>query len=165
MGSYDYGKDEVYRWIKKTFPLDASILDVGAGDGKWRYPLRKYLAMDAVEIYEPHMRWLTGYRKAYCADIRYLKYDWYDLIIFGDVIEHLNVPDAQAVLEYAKPRCRDMIVAVPWMYPQDAIYGNPYEIHIQDDLTPERFAARYPGLEVLIDPGHDYCYYHKEGAT
>lgn len=32
MGSYDYGKDEVYRWIKKTFPLDASILDVGVED-------------------------------------------------------------------------------------------------------------------------------------
>lgn len=164
MGSYDYGKKEVYAWIRENFPADSTILDVGAGDGKWRYALREYPKMDAVEIYEPHMRWLTGYRKAYCADIRNFEYGRYDLIIFGDVIEHLNAPDARAVLEYAMPRCRDLIVAVPWRYPQDALYGNPYEIHVQDDLTPALFAERYPGLAVLHDPGHGYCYYHKEGA-
>ena len=58
-----------------------------------------------------------------------------------------------------------MIIAVPWLYEQCAIYGNEYGIHIQDDLTPELFAERYLGFDVLCDPGHGYCYYHKGGQT
>jgi len=164
MSSFVYGKQEVSAWIRRHFRRSAEILDVGACDGIWRELLPEYPNMDAVEAWAPNADRLSGYRTVYRADIRSLAYGEYDLIIFGDVIEHLNVPDAQTVLEYAKPRCRDMIVAVPWMYPQDAIYGNPYEIHIQDDLTPEIFAARYPGLEILWDTHRQYCYYHK-GAT
>ena len=163
MGSYDYGKPEVVAWIKKNFGIDSTILDVGAGDGKWRYLLRKYPNMDAVEAFMDNLRWLTGYRKTFYADIRGFQYEHYDLIIFGDVLEHLRVEEAQAVLEYAKPRCRDMVIAVPFLYEQGAIYGNPYEVHIQDDLTPELFEERYPGFAVLCDPGHDYRYYHKGG--
>lgn len=162
MGSYDYGKPEVVAWISGSFPLESSILDVGAGDGKWRYLLRKYPNMDAVEAYEPNLQWLTGYRRTFHTDIRDFRYDWYDLIIFGDVLEHLSVKDAQAVLDYAWPRCRDVVIAVPFLYEQGAIYGNQYEVHIQDDLTPELFEERYPGFAVLCDPGHNYRYYHKE---
>lgn len=165
MGSYDYGKPEVVSWIQKNFPIDSTILDVGAGDGKWRYLLRKYPNMDAVEAFMDNLRWLTGYRKIFHADIRGFQYEHYDLIIFGDVLEHLSVEEAQAVLEYARPRCRDMVIAVPFLYEQGAIYGNPYEVHIQDDLTPELFEERYPGHAVLCDPGHDYRYYHKGEKT
>lgn len=166
MGSYNYGKVEVCAWVRENFPLNSSILDVGAGDGKWLFLLREYYQkFDAVEAFQPNLRLLTGYHRTFHADIKDFKYNWYDLIIFGDVIEHLTVEDAQAVLEYAKPRCRDLIIAVPWLYKQDEIYGNKYEIHIQDDLTPEKFAARYPGLEVLYDTGFNYCYYHKAGAV
>lgn len=161
MGSYDYGKPEVVAWIREEFPPESSILDVGAGDGKWRYLLRQFPNMDAVEAFGPNLRFLTGYRRTFHADIRDFRFDWYDLIIFGDILEHLTVEQAQAVLDYAKPRCRDMIIAVPFLYEQGAIYGNPYEVHVQDDLTPELFAERYPGFAVLCDPGHDYCYYHK----
>lgn len=164
MGSYDYGKPEVISWIRESFSMDSTILDVGAGDGKWRQLLRDYPNMDAVEAYGPNLRLLNGYRKVFHADIRDFRYDRYDLIIFGDVLEHLRVKDAQAVLDYARPRCRDMVIAVPFLYEQGAIYGNPYEVHLQDDLTPELFAERYPGFEVLCDPGHDYRYYHKGGG-
>ena len=161
MGSYDYGKTEVCAWIREHFARDAEILDVGASDGKWRQLLPEYPNMDAVEIFRPHLKNLGGYRQPFIADIRDFAYSWYDLIIFGDVIEHLSVPDAQRVLAYARPRCRDMIVAVPYLYPQGPAYGNPYEIHLQPDLTAERFRQRYPGFEVLHDPGHNYGYWHK----
>lgn len=161
MSSYAYGKDEVCAWIRENFPPDATVLDVGACDGLWRRLLPEY-TMDAVEAYAPNMERLTGYRAAIHADIRFFRFDWYDLIIFGDVIEHLTVEDAKALFEYTIPRCRDMIVAVPFLYPQGAIYGNPYEVHQQPDLTPEIFNERYPGFEpvVLFD---NYCYYHLEG--
>lgn len=164
MGSYNYGKPEVCEWVRRNFATDATLLDIGACDGKWKMLLPEYWNFDAVEAWEPNLRRLQAYRCVYHADIRDLKYDWYDLLIFGDIIEHLPVEDAQAVLEYAKPRCRDMIIAVPYLYKQDAIEGNTYEIHVQDDLTAEIFDQRYPGFEILCKPIQEYCYYHKAGG-
>ena len=161
MSSYYYGKPEVCAWVRKNFSDDATILDVGACDGNWLRLLPEYRNIDAVEAYFPNLSNLKNYREVFYADIRGFEYEYYDLIIFGDVIEHLTVEQAQAVLEYAKPRCRDMIIAVPFLYEQGAIYGNPFEVHIQDDLTAENFEERYPGFAVLCNPGHAYCYYHK----
>ena len=165
MPSNDIGKDWVVDWIRKTFPTDSTILDVGACDGKWRKLLPEY-TMDAVEIYEPNAESIRGlYRNVFCADVAVLQYENYDLIIFGDVIEHMAVETAQRVLNYADTHCKDMIVAVPYLFPQGPIYGNPWEIHVQDDLTAERFAERYPQLAVLYDTKQNYCFYHKEIET
>lgn len=165
MGSYYYGKEEVCSWIRQYYRRDARILDVGACDGNWRRLLPEYSNMDAVEAYGPNLGLLHGYRAVYHADIRDFAYSAYDLIILGDIIEHLTVPDAQKVLAYAAERCADMVVAVPFLYHQGAIYGNPFEVHIQDDLTAEIFAERYPELEILLDTGHNYCYYHKRAES
>ena len=159
--SYSYGKSEICEWVRDHFPEDAEVLDVGAGCGTWIQLLPEYRNMDAVEVFEPYLRKLVGYRRTILGDIRTFEYDRYDLIIFGDVIEHLSVKYAQAVLEYARPRCADMIVAVPFLYPQGPVYGNEAERHLQDDLTAKMFAELYPGFEVLFDTGENYCYYHK----
>ena len=164
MGSYFYGKPEVCTWVRKNFPTTSTILDVGACDGKWRKLLPDY-KMDAVEIFEAYALTLTGYRNVFITDIAALEYEWYDLIIFGDIVEHLSVEAAKNELEYARDRCRDMIVAVPFRYEQGAIYGNPYEVHVQPDLTPENFDERYPGFEVLLRARDNYCYYHKGAET
>lgn len=161
MSSYPYGKDDVCRWIREHFPPDASVLDVGACDAVWRRMLPEYANMDAVEVFHPNIEKLTGYRNVFEADIRCFAYEHYDLIIFGDVIEHMPVEDAQRVLEYAKQHCVDMVVAVPFLYKQGMIYGNPYEVHVQDDLTAELFSERYPGFTILCKPADDYCYYSK----
>lgn len=164
MASYDYGKDEIVSYIYQNFAPSSTCLDVGACDGKWQWMLGHYLTMDAVEIFEPNVvkhRLREKYRRTWICDIDDFKYNYYDLIIFGDVIEHMEVEKAQRVLEYAKTRCRDMIIGVPFLYKQGALYGNIYERHIQDDLTAEVFKERYSGLEVLIQPTSDYCYYHK----
>lgn len=163
MSSYYFGKDIVCAWIRENFSAGAEILDVGACDGIWRQLLLEY-TMDAVEIHGPNADRLHGYRKVFRRDVDGLDYEHYDLIIFGDVIEHMDVEKAQRVLAYARPRCRDMVVAVPFLYPQDAFGGNPWEKHLQPDLTAEIFAARYPGFSVLCDTGLNYCYYHKENG-
>lgn len=165
MPSLDIGKSVVCEWIRKRFDKEAEILDVGACDGKWKWLLYEYENMDAVEAWEPNCNMIKGlYRNVFNSDIADFQYDWYDLIIFGDVIEHMDVPVAQKVLKYAESRCRDMIVAVPYQYPQGALYGNPWECHLQPDLTAEIFAERYPGMEVLHDTGQNYCFYHKRRA-
>ena len=163
MSSYYFGKDIVCAWIRENFSAGTEILDVGACDGIWRKLLPEY-TMDAVEIHGPNADRLHGYRKVFRRDVDGLDYEHYDLIIFGDVIEHMDVEKAQRVLAYARPRCRDMVVAVPFLYPQDAFGGNPWEKHLQPDLTAEIFAARYPGFSVLCDTGLNYCYYHKENG-
>ena len=162
MPSNDFGKDWVVRWIRDNFPKDSTILDVGACDGKWRRLLSDYPNMDAVEIFEPNAERIRDlYRNVFCADVAVLQYEEYDLIIFGDVIEHMPVETAQRVLKYAESRCKDMIVALPYLFPQGPIYGNPWEVHVQDDLTPETVAERYPNLTVLYDTRQNYCFYHR----
>ena len=168
MASYDYGKTEIVTFVRNNFRQGSTCLDVGACDGKWANLLNDYLVMDAVEIWKPNIiEWglSARYRNVFNMDIADLKYNWYDLIIFGDVIEHMTVEDAQRVIDYARGRCTDMIVGVPFMYPQNAIYGNPYERHIQDDLTEELFNERYPGFSLLVKPRGDYAYYHIGGAN
>jgi len=167
MASYIDGKAEVLRWIRKTIPKDGTILDVGACDGVWSDLLFEYKNMDAVEIYQPNIisfRLKEKYRNVFNENIVNLRYNDYDLIIFGDIVEHLEVADAQTVLEYANPRCKELIISVPWLYEQNVIYGNLYERHIQDDLTPEIFRERYGDYQVLIAPRADYCYFIKEGS-
>jgi hypothetical protein len=165
MASYNYGKSNVCAWIRDHFDKDSTIVDMGACDGKWKSLLPEYKNMDAVEVYEPNLQNLWLYREVFHEDAREFKYDWYDLIIFGDIVEHMTPDEARKMLEYARPRCKDMIIAVPFLYEQGAIYGNPYEVHVQDDLTAENFEERYPGFVVLCDPGHNYRYYHKEDTA
>lgn len=167
MGSFGYGKREVVLWTWENFREGDTALDVGACTGLWYELLGQYLKMDAVEIFVPNVvinDLPNKYNQVIIGDIKDYKYDWYDLIIFGDVIEHMTVEDAQAVLAYAYPRCKDMVIAVPYQYKQDEIYGNQWEKHIQDDLTPELFAERYPGFEFLIPAWPGYGYYHKVQA-
>lgn len=160
MGSYNYGKKEVVQWIADNVPIESTILDVGPCDGKWRLLLWDYKNIDAVEAFEPNaMRVKALYSNVYNMDVVQFEYVHYDLVIFGDVIEHMTVENAQKVLTYAKEHSNCVIVGVPYLYKQDAIYGNPFEVHIQDDLTAKIFDQRYPGFDVLCRPVEDYCYY------
>lgn len=153
MASLDIGKRESVEWIAKNFSKGSICLDVGACDGKWGKLLNDYLIMDAIEIYKDNIgkhKLNDIYRKVFLGDIREFTFNHYDLIIFGDVLEHMSVEDAQKVLEYAWPRCRDLIVAVPYQWVNRSHYGNPWEVHIQDDLTPENVLERYPRLKPLF---------------
>ena len=163
MASYNYGKDEIVKWIKDRFPEGSTCLDVGACDGIWSDLLRHHLEMYACEIWKPNVDKIASkYEVVFWTDISQFFYPYYDLVIFGDVLEHMSVEKAQKVLEYAKDHCKDYIVAVPFMYSQGELYGNPYERHIQDDLTPELFDERYPGHELLLRPTYNYAYYHRD---
>lgn len=160
MASYDIGKSEVCMWIRSHIPRPSDILDVGACDGKWRKLLPEYPNMDACEIFGPNAEKIQGmYANVYATDIADYDYDHYDLVIFGDVIEHMTVEKAQLVLEYAKEHADNIIIGVPFMYPQGEMYGNKWERHVQPDLTPEVFANRYPGFEILHMAADNYWYY------
>lgn len=165
MGSTYEGKSEAIDWIKEHFKKGDTCLDIGACDGKWADLLKGYFVIDAIEIFEPNIekhKLKQKYRNVFCIDAAKLKYDYYDCIILGDVIEHMTIDQAFTVLEYAKTHCKDLVAAIPYLDKQGPIYGNKWEIHIQDDLTPEIVDQRYPGLEIIWSNNH-YAYYHKKG--
>lgn len=169
MASYDDGKDFVVDWICEHTPECGGILDVGACDGKWSDLIRAKrddVIIDAVEIFKPNAaRILDKYDRIFVGDIFDYQYKrfWYDMIIFGDVLEHMDVWKAQDVLKYARTRTEDYVIGIPFQYHQGPLYGNQWERHIQDDLTPEIFEQRYPGHELIIRPRGDYAYYHRRG--
>ena len=167
MGSLNIGKPEMVNWAKEMFAEGSTALDVGACDGKWKDLFGDYFVMDAVEIFTPNINMYglrKKYRNVFNCDIKDLEYEWYDLIIFGDVIEHMTVENAQKVLRYAYTRCQDMVIAVPYLWSQPEIYGNMNEVHIQNDLTDEIFHERYKGFETMLKY-NDYGYYHKAKKT
>lgn len=162
MSSYAEGKEFLEGWIRGRFPKGSTCLDMGACDGNWFNRLGEYLQMDAAEIWQPnieHHRLESRYRQVFCGDAAELEYGDYDLILFGDVIEHMTVEQAQKAIAYAKAHSREILVAVPFLYRQGAMYGNPYEAHLQEDLTPESFAQRYPGFRMIYRPKPNYAYY------
>lgn len=162
--SYKYFKEDIKDYLKQNFDENATILDVGAGEGTY-YKLLNYwfINMDAVEVFKPNIvsyELEKKYKNVYNCDIRDFEYDFYDIIIFGDIIEHLDIKEAQEVLKYAYTRCKEMIVAVPYELEQGIAEDNIYEIHKQPDLTKENMLERYPMLKLLY-ANDEYGYYVK----
>ena len=163
--SYEIFKKEITDFLKYSFDKKATILDVGAGEGTYLPFLEDYFTnIEAVEVWQPNIIKYdleNRYKKVYNVDIVDFKYDYYDIIIFGDIIEHLDVKDAQKVLKYALTRCKQLVVAVPYKAKQGIEEGNVWEIHKQDDLTDEIMKERYPYL-VNVWKDWKYGYYVKE---
>lgn len=140
-----------------------SVLDVGCGFGLWGFLCREYLdawngrvnpsqwqtRIDGIEVFEPyiqaHQRVL--YSNIFVEDVREaVKHiDEYDLIIAGDVIEHLDKPEGEAVVEalYNKAS-KALLINIPlgdgWDHPE--AHGNPAELH-RSQWVPEDF-VQYP---------------------
>jgi hypothetical protein len=151
------------RWVRELVtrshdPERTTILDVGAGQGKYRVLLPEYPSVDAVEVWESTVtteRLDDLYRSVFIVDVRDFVHSdrWhelrYDVVIFGDVLEHLEREDAKDVLERVYDRCDDVVVVVPYRYEQGAENGNEYQRHLQPDLTPELMMAAYPDLRLV----------------
>lgn len=162
--SYEFYKQEVKEYLKSKFTGKEKILDVGAGCGTYYNLLSDYFNyIDAVEVFLPNImnyNLKQKYHKVYNMNIKDFKYPKYDIIIFGDIIEHLEVNEAQEVLNYAYNHCKEMIVAVPYELEQGIEEDNVYEIHKQADLTPKIMKERYPMLKELYK-NELYGYYVK----
>lgn len=121
-----------------------SLLDVGPGRGTYADLLGPYCdtwIFEAVEVWEPYVE-LFNLRDKYdhvCVnDIRdHVDFE-YDLVIFGDVMEHMTLEEAKAVWSRCADQAKWGMISVPIIhYPQGAEYGNPFEVHVQEHLTVE----------------------------
>ncbi|MCC6487771.1 MAG: tetratricopeptide repeat protein [Candidatus Hydrogenedentes bacterium] len=153
-----------------------SVLDVGCGFGLWGFLCREYLdvmeervqpkdwkiRIDGLELFEPyiqaHQRAL--YSSIQIGDIRKLApgIGNYELIIAGDVIEHLDKHEGEAIIEQLYEKAtRALLVNIPlgegWEHPER--HGNPGELH-RSQWVPEDFLP-YPNIfQKFSLPAGDY---------
>lgn len=125
--------------IKKLKPQ--KILDVGPGHGKYARLIRSVLGSDAsieaVEIdaeYIKTFKLKEHYDKVYNCSIQEFTNSHldvaYDLVIFGDVIEHLRKSEGVDVLNFFVYRAKHIMIQWPHGYMQNAWEGHEHEAHV-----------------------------------
>jgi hypothetical protein len=117
--------------------------------------------MDGIEIHEPYVEMFKlnyFYNKLIVGNILDFNIDGYELIIMGDILEHINYTEAKSLLEKIQSKGIKMMVAVPYLFEQGEYLNNIYETHLQPDLTEEIFLERYPMLHLIFGDGH-YGYF------
>ena len=157
--------DIVSGYIQNNFDSNAKILDVGPYDGRWSDRLRKqFHHIDAVEAFEPYVDRFglkEKYGNIFISDVLEFEFDYYDVIIMGDIIEHLTVEQSSALINRIKDKCRQLIIIAPYEYPQDEYDENKYQVHKQEDLTDKIFKERYPDFDLMINDELRGCYIKK----
>lgn len=139
------GELEIVRRVKSKGP-DIKVLDIGAGPGKWSI-LKEHVAVcDALEIWQPYIdrfKLHELYDKVTCKDVKDMQdFTSYDVLILGDVLEHLHHRDAVAVSKRIKEQGVTAYLSIPISYcPHGPHDGNPYETH--------RYHWKHEELEVL----------------
>lgn len=129
-----------------------TILDIGIGFGKWGMLCREYLEtwkgrvfpeqwqikIDGIEIFEPYIEkflWLKiFYNNLYLGNALEVidKLKNYDLIIAGDVIEHLSKEEGIELVKKCIKKSKCFIMSVPlgkvWLN-NKIVANNPYGKH------------------------------------
>ena len=124
-------------------------LDIGVGSGTYA-KLFPNMEWDGVEIWQPYIEKYglhDLYRNIWVEDAR----KWslttkpdYDVVIAGDVLEHMTAKQARALLTRLRKYAPYVIVSIPiGHYPQGEYEGNPHEAHVVDDWTDEAVRAYF----------------------
>ncbi len=131
------GKDIALDWYQKINPK--TVVDIGAGCGTYAKLMRTEPRTDhwtAVEAWQPYLAQFdlpALYDEILVADARHLSWLTYqaDLVIAGDVLEHMTRTDAAQLISRIQYAAQNLIVSIPVLHlNQGAVGGNPYERHI-----------------------------------
>ena len=134
-----------------------SVFDIGHGYGKWGLLIREALdfvpgrlerdewivridGVDAFRQESPLLEWV--YDDLQVADVISTASSVrdYDLVVLGDVIEHLEKEAGRTLLAQLLTRNRSVLLTTPVdFFEQGAIGGNPYERH-RSHWTPSDFS-------------------------
>jgi 2-polyprenyl-3-methyl-5-hydroxy-6-metoxy-1,4-benzoquinol methylase len=143
-------------WIINKIDMSKAktVLDVGAGAGTYYDALSKakiFVNIDAVEIWKPYIEEFdlaSKYENVYNVDVRDHDDFNYDVVIFGDILEHMTEEEALEVWGKVSRQAKNAVIAIPIIhYHQPAINGNPYEAHVTEDWTPEKVIETFPGIK------------------
>jgi len=130
-------------------------LDVGPGAGVFGLNLNPYFYINAIEIFEMYYyqyKLIEKYNQVFIKDVRSFKdYEPYNLAIVGDVFEHMTYEASRIVIDIMKKHLSEIVISLPYKSPQGPHRGNTNEEHIQDDLTRELVAERYPEFKKIYE--------------
>ncbi len=155
--SADEGKPWLINKILAKEPK--TILDLGAGAGTYARLLRPSLPdahMTAVEIHaayvSEHKLWRC-YDSVIIGDIRTCDIPTADVVILGDVLEHMSRSDAHALWERARDHAeKAVLLSIPIVeWKQGAMFGNEHERHVET----------WSHLDVMELPGITSCWVGK----
>lgn len=147
----DWTRTRVHELAEGFGPL--VVLDVGPGVGTYA----KLLAgpdvgrMIGLEVWEPYVETYAlarYYDEIVIGDVRTSPLPDVDVVILGDVLEHMSRADAVAVWDRAHAVARLAVyLSVPIVhYPQDEIEGNPFEVHVEQDWDVDSVVAAFEGV-------------------
>lgn len=133
-------KAEIRDWLRELHP--ATILDIGAGSGVYSRlfrPILPWATWSALEIYAPYVDRYDlkqHYEQIIVDDVldARIKPNAFDVVILGDVLEHMAEEDAAAALRRAWSwASKAVVVSVPLGHcPQGPSEGNEHEAHISE---------------------------------
>ena len=148
------GKDWTRQRIAAlTADSPVSVLDVGPGVGTYAKLLHglPITRMTGLEVWEPYVTTYhlhDFYDEILIGDVRTTELPAADVIILGDVVEHMSRADAAAVWRRCAVAARRAIyLSIPIVhYPQDEIEGNPHEVHVEEDWGHDQVLASLDGI-------------------
>lgn len=152
------GKKEIGEWISEIQPK--KVLDIGPGAGVYSELVRQNSSpdtLDAVEAWGPYVErfnLLEKYDNVMISDIMLISQrhiSGYDLVIIGDLIEHLTHGEAFGILTSLARENENLIISFPILHLcQDSWEGNFFEIH-RDHWTVDMMMdfCKTRGIEVL----------------
>lgn len=129
----------VKQMLQKLAPK--TILDIGPGYGKYSRLVREVLPpetiIEAVEIDKSYIKKFNlteHYNKVHNLPVQKFIEDGidknYDLIIFGDVIEHLKKSEGIDAVNFFVYRSKNILIQWPHGYIQNTWEGREHEAHI-----------------------------------
>lgn len=172
--SGDVGKTIFLDWVLNNVDRSERILDVGFGGGVYGKILKAfyYEHIDGVDVWGENINEMGLnfiYDNIFIENVLNFEFDHYDLIIMGDVLEHISLKDSKALLNrfIDEDKVSKLFIQVPYMYENHEEWqGNPYEVHLQDEINEEYMEREFPFLELLqIDtvPAHTTALGRKTG--
>jgi SAM-dependent methyltransferase len=135
-----------------------TVLDVGAGYGKFGNLVREYAPVERVDGVDVAPPRYPGYDHFYIGDARDLDtilpldVPKYDMALFIEVIEHLDKSDAWRVLDILTRRARRVLVSTPFGFRRQDLPELPFEIH-RSGWYPWEFRRRFLVHRMRIYPG------------
>lgn len=133
-------KAEIRDWLRDLRP--ATILDVGAGSGVYSRlfrPILPWATWVALEIHEPYVERYDlklHYEQVIVENVLHANIgpDAFDVVILGDVLEHMTPNDAASALRRAHIwATKGVIASVPLGHcPQGPSEGNEHEAHVSE---------------------------------
>lgn len=130
-----------------------SVLDIGPGVGTYAKLLAgpEVARLTGVEIWEPYVRTYRlddYYDEIIVGDAREVELPAADVVILGDVAEHMSADDALRLWQRAGDAARRAVyLSIPIVhYPQGELEGNPHEHHVVEDWGHETVLAAFPGI-------------------